>query len=330
MMHRGIPKSPVEMISASPNPSGGTLFDKYAANDPTPKKLFNHQTHTSRLRAQGIKLICYLNTEVDSGRSVVVHLPEAEDTIEEVLPYIQIKMQLDKRMKYAQGLYTPDGNKIQTWDHLTSAAAAEIPIIVTCGEKFDALSVPQTMVAFQEHGGGRNAAQQTKHELQERRKKVSQQQAAAVRATGHGTQSSASKAARIEAVEKNRNQATEMRHEFMENLLVRSAQQEELVKSVKLNNERRRAEREERRAKVRMEASTGVYELSEVEKRNKELRIKKKLSKREKEEATAKVLLLNPLYRSHLRAHARSHASPSTTPRHPVCSLTWPHSLMDD
>jgi len=246
---------------------GGSLFDRYAASDPSAPKMLNSQTHTSRLRAQGIKLVCYVNTEVNRGRSTVIHLPEAEDTIEEVLPYIQRRMQLDKRMLYGQKLYTPDGSQISTWEDLTSAAAQEIPIIVACGEPFDATTVPASMVAFQEHGGGRLAAQQCKHELQERRKKAAQLKADQVRAAGHGTTSSAAKSARVESVEKNRNQAAQMRHEFMENLLLRAAKQEQLVTAVRANNERHKAAREARTAKTGLMARDRALDQAESRKK---------------------------------------------------------------
>jgi len=246
---------------------GASLFDRYGSDASSPMKLLNMQTHTSRLRAQGVRLVCYLNTEVDRGRSVVVHLPEAEDTISEVIPYVQRKMNLDKRMKFAKKLYTPDGSPITSWEHLTSAAAAEIPIIVACGEPFDSTTIPTSMLAFQEHGGGRMAAQQVKHELQERRKKAAQLKADQVRAAGHGTTSSAAKSARVEAVERNRGQAAQMRHEFMENLLLRAAKQEELVTHVRTNNERHRLEREQRSAKLGMMSRERQLDQAEQRKR---------------------------------------------------------------
>jgi len=235
--------------AGSPSPGGSSLFDRYGANDGGGPKALNSQTHTSRLRAQGVKLVCYVNTEVNRGRSSIIHLPEAEDTIEEVLPYIQRQMKLDKRMKYAQKLFTPDGTQVSTFDQLANFANAEIPIIVACGEPFDTTTIPVAMVSFQEHGGGRAAAAQVKHELAERRKKASQLKADQVRAAGHGTNSVAAKSARMAAVEDNRNQAAAMRHEFMENLLLRAAKQEELVRNVRANNEVRKAERDARNAR---------------------------------------------------------------------------------
>lgn len=279
----------VQAASAVPAAFNGTLFDKYAASTPSPTNLRGHHTNASRLRVQGVKLICYLNTEVSSGRSTLVHLPEEHDTIEEVLPYIQNKMQLEKRMRFAKQLFTPTGTNITTWEQLTQAAAAEIPIIVGCGEKFDPTTVPATMVSFQEYGGGRYATQQTKHEIQVRAKRQAQQRAAAVRATGHGMQSSAAKSARAETIEKNRSQATEMRHEVMESLILRSSQHDELVRSSKLKNEQLRAERESRRAKAKVEAHTGTLESTDKSKRSKEVRLKKKQARLAGEDATAKV-----------------------------------------
>lgn len=238
------------MVTASTEASRtpGTLFDRYGGAE-SPGSDVHNATHTSRLRAMGIKLVCYLNTEVDRGRSTVVHLPTEEDTIEEVVPYIQRRMQLDKRMKYAKRLYTPNGTPVDTWEQLTDAAQRELPIIVACGEPFDPTTVPPTMVAFQEHGGGRSAAFTVKHELQERRKKAAQLKADQVRATGHGATSTAPKAAKHTLVETNRQQSAMLRHEFMENLLLRAAKQEEIVAHVKYNKEVMVAERQERVAR---------------------------------------------------------------------------------
>ena len=49
---------------------------------------------SSRMRAHGIKITCYLNTECDRGRATVIHLPDECDTLGEVLPKIQHRMQL--------------------------------------------------------------------------------------------------------------------------------------------------------------------------------------------------------------------------------------------
>ena len=67
-------------------------------------------------------------------------------------------------MKYAAKLYTPDGTLITSFDALANYANAEIPIVVACGEPFDPTTIPVAMVSFQEHGGGRAAAAQVKHE----------------------------------------------------------------------------------------------------------------------------------------------------------------------
>jgi len=207
------------------------------------KKLSGEQTHTSRLRAQGIKLVCYLNTEVDHGRSVVVHLPSAEDTIEEVFPYVQKRMQLAKQMKYVEQLFLPDGTEIKNWETLVKAATAELPIIIGCGEAFDRATIPPSMLAYQKHGGGRRADELTKHEFADRYVEAVHQRAETVRKTGHGSDSAAPRAAREKALKVNRKVVDDMRHEFMENLLIRSTHREELIKKVKSKNEKERSER---------------------------------------------------------------------------------------
>lgn len=77
--------------SGSPNnvgPSAGdNLFERYMS--PAEKRATralggSGQTRTTRLRARGVKLACYLNTEVDCGRVTVISLPEECDTLGEV------------------------------------------------------------------------------------------------------------------------------------------------------------------------------------------------------------------------------------------------------
>ena len=138
---------------------GASLFDRYASESSSRRMLSgNGATLTSRLRSTGKKLACYLNTECNRGRSTIIHLPEACDTLGEVFPLIQRRMRLDERMLYAAELLLPDGVKISNFKMLSEAAAIDTAVIVGCGEPFDGSTVPQSMLSFHQHGGGRDAA----------------------------------------------------------------------------------------------------------------------------------------------------------------------------
>ena len=45
------------------------------------------------------------------------------------------------------------------------ASALDTPIIVGCGEPFDHSTVPQSLLSFHSHGGGRSAAKTVKKEI---------------------------------------------------------------------------------------------------------------------------------------------------------------------
>ena len=47
---------------------------------------------TSRLRSTGVKLGCYLNTEMNRGRAYTLHLPESCVALGDVFALIQRKM----------------------------------------------------------------------------------------------------------------------------------------------------------------------------------------------------------------------------------------------
>ena len=137
---------------------GASLFDRYASEGSSRRGWTangNSETLTSRLRSTGKKIACYLNTECNRGRSTIIHLPEACDTLGEVFPLIQRRMRLDERMLYAAELFLPDGVKITNYKMLSEAAAIDTAVIVGCGEPFDASTIPQSMLAFHRHGGGR-------------------------------------------------------------------------------------------------------------------------------------------------------------------------------
>ena len=210
-----------------PPAPGSSLFDRYAS-EPQPRAMpsaGNSSTFTSRLRASGMKIACYLNTECNRGRSTMISVPERVDTMGEVFPLLQQKMQLDQRMLYAAELFLPDGTKITSFKQLREAADIDTAIIVGCGEPFDSSTVPQTMLSFHLHGGGREAPKVVKKELAEKKMRAAQLKADQVRASGHGLSSTAAIAARIANQEMNREQAAEMRHDYM-NQLVRTCRAE--------------------------------------------------------------------------------------------------------
>lgn len=188
------------------------------------------------------------------GRSYIVQLPESCDSLGEVFPLIQRRMQLDSRMLYAAELFLPDGVKIATFQQLQEAASLDTAIIVACGEPFDPSTVPQSMLSLHLHGGGRSAAKTVKKELAQKKLRASQLKADQVRASGHGLSSTAAAAAKHAAIESNREAAAVMRHDYMNQLIARSSQQSELIRHVQANNARLRSDRARREA-----AKTSVW-----------------------------------------------------------------------
>jgi hypothetical protein len=84
------------------------------------------------------------------------------------------------------------------------------------------------------HGGGRTAPKVVKKELADKKMRAAQLKADQVRASGHGLSSQAAVAARMEHAEQNRQQAAEMRHDYMNQLLARSSQQTDLLRHVQV------------------------------------------------------------------------------------------------
>jgi len=205
------------------------------------------------MRSTGVKLACYLNTECDRGRSTIIHLPDECDTLGEVMPKIQSRMQLDARMLYAAELFLPNGDKIRTYKTLVQAAELDTAIIVGCGEPFDPSTVPFDILEFHLHGGGRSAARKVKKELADKRQLDAHEKADTVRASGHGVfpNSVAVVTARSQTVETNRGQASQMRHEYMEQLMFRASQQKELTDRVQENNQMHKMEHEESKVRRR-------------------------------------------------------------------------------
>lgn len=247
-------------------PAQSSLFDRYAAPVGSAlSRITRHghfQTRTSRLRAGGVKLACYLNTEVDRGRATIISLPEECDTLGEVLPKIQLHMKLDKRMLYAAELFVPNGDRLNTYADLVDAAEKDTAIVVGCGEPFDQSTIPYDILEFHLHGGGRQAASKVKKELADKRQLDAYEKADSVRQSGHGVHpnSVAVVTARSQTMESNRNQAAQMRHEYMEQLMFRASQQKEMVDRVQMNNAMHKMEMLEaksRRGKVRRAAGAG-------------------------------------------------------------------------
>lgn len=303
---------------------GASLFDRYANVDTV--RAQSGSTLTSRLRSTGIRLVCYLNTECDRGRSTIVHLPEAVDTLSEIFPLIQRKMQLDKRMLYAAELFLPDGSKIINFHQVTEAAGIDTAFIVGCGEPFDPTTVPQSIISFHKHGGGRGAAKTVKKELADKKLRASQLKADQVRASGHGLSSAAASAAREATLDANRQSAAGMRHDYMNQLLERSSHKAELMRHVQANNARLRSERARRdAAKKSVWAQDRLRDLTESRKDANAFR-----DKHEQEQiVTMKRMEHAKMVRSHDGiAFAHSHTHYREPPRH-VSALLFFYNLHD-
>lgn len=264
--------------------AGGSLFDQYMspAEARANRKLGHGETRTTRLRATGVKLSVYLNTEVNKGYATVISLPEDCDTLGEVLPKIQQQMQLDRRMMYAAELYLPDGEKITTYKKLIDAAALDTAIVVGCGEPFDPSSIPYDLLEFHLQGGGRAAAKKVKKQLQDKRKEEALEKADTVRASGHGLDSKAAITSRQQAQEDNREQANMQRQEYMEQLMYRAAQQKSLMDRVHNNNLLHKMEQDEARAKREEFERVRLETLADQRRLDKEISEMKKAEAREK------------------------------------------------
>ena len=223
------------------SPSSPSLFSQYASPDGRPRRRGNATTRSAQLRANGVRLHCYLNCEgapslVGGGRqSTIVKLPDECDTIDEVLIKIQARMHLDARMLYASELYDVHGTPIRTMSQLTKLAVVDSPIMVGCGEPFDASRIPPDLLKIHDQGGGRKGAQKVQDDLRQKRMATQRQKAEKVREAGHGMSSEAVILARTQNIATNRAHVEEMRHKYMESILLRAAQQEDLMQSVKSN-----------------------------------------------------------------------------------------------
>jgi len=264
-------------FDAPVNPAD-SLYDKYMSPSESRanRKLGHGETRTTRLRATGVKLSVYLNTEVDRGRATVISLPEDCDTLGEVLPKIQQQMQLDKRMCYAAELYLPDGTKITSYKALIDAAALDTAIVVGCGEPFDPSTIPYDILEFHLQGGGREAAKKVKRQLQGKRKEEALEKADTVRASGHGLDSRAAVTSREQTQEENREQANMQRQEYMEQLMYRAAQQKDMMDRVHQSNIMAKLEQDEMRAKREEFERVRLETLAEQRRYDKEVQEMKK------------------------------------------------------
>ena len=277
------PTTPDPAATGSSPPPASSLFDQYAA--PAGRSRRGHSpTRTSRLRTTGVKLACYLNTECDHGRSTILHLPEECDTLGEVLPKIQMHMQLDKKMLYAAELFLPSGEKITTYKQLIDAAAIDTAIIVGCGEPFDPSTIPFDILEFYLQGGGREAPKKVKSELASKRKEFARERADTVRASGHGVypNSAAVVTARSQTVETNRDAAAHMRHEYMEQLMYRASQQQQLVSQVQQNNAMHKLEHKESKERRKMYEAQRLAKIEEEKRVQKEILVAKKTQREKK------------------------------------------------
>jgi hypothetical protein len=225
------------------------------------------------LRANRVRLNCYLNAEGvgvnviggPRGHGTIVMLPTECDTLEEVLPLIQLKLKLADRMMFASDLFLTDGTLIVSFEQLLDAAAIDAPIIVGCGEPFDGSRIPHDLAAIQNEGGGRQGLHRVTGGLEAQRKAARADRAEQVREAGHGVlpNSLAVVTARSQAVEANREKAAMMRQHYMESLVRRSADQEDLKFCARQNIQWHRMEKEESRIRQEEKAAERMERLQE-------------------------------------------------------------------
>lgn len=175
---------------------------------------------------------------------MAIVVPETMQTMKELYALIQKEMRLERKMMFASSVYLPTGERLTKLSEFKAYAQQECAFIIGCGEPFDKHNVPASLVLAFQHGGGRHANNEIKKELMDKRKKAAHLKADQIRATGHGTNNSAVRQARQEAIEHNRQQAAVLRHMHMTNMLQRAAEQEAVVKTVRdLNMSQREEER---------------------------------------------------------------------------------------
>ena len=179
-------------------------------------------TRSAELRAAAVTINCYLNSEGvgvtvlggPQGHGTIVRLPMSCDSLDETLMLIQKKLKLDERMLFASELWTPDGKLIRSFEELVAAANIDSPIIVGCGEPFDASRVPQELAEFHKQGGGRTGPKRVHQDLSRRRKDELANRAQTVRAAGHGLSAEAAQVARTQNAAQNREHVNDMRQRW--------------------------------------------------------------------------------------------------------------------
>ena len=213
------------------------------------RKVAHGTTRAAQLRASGHKLTCYLNQEVDRGRSTVVTLPTECDTIGEVIPLIQKRMGLDKRMLFASELFTVGGEEIRRYQQIVDAAKSDAPIIVGCGEPFDETRVPDALLEYHLNGDGRKGVKKVTRELNDKRKRQQGVKAQRVRDQGYGVspEISAATMSREHQHQANVEKANAVRHRYMTGLVQRSEEQQRLMAAVQENIMHCKMEEEESR-----------------------------------------------------------------------------------
>ena len=264
-----------------------SLFEKYSGNTSAvstrsgsgkKKMVGNATTRGAVLRSQGYRLTCYLNADgvgMSSiggvgGHSTIVKLPMACDTFEEVLIKIQQALHLDKRMLFASELWRLDGTPVNDYKSIQQAAEADVPLVVGCGEPFDSSNKPQDLVQILNEGGGRKGSTKLLKDIREKRVAALKEKAEKVRSEGHGTDAKAVATARLQTTEQNREQVHEMRHRYMESLLIRAAMQQDLMSTVKSNMAYQQLEKAESKARQEEQRAARLEELANERKAQKE------------------------------------------------------------
>ena len=244
------------MASKRSAAAGNSLFDMYRAPDgraarssPPSRHRQHGTTRSAQLRSAGIRLTCYLNCEADNGRSTVVALPSECDSIEEVIPKIQQRMQLDKRMLYIAELFTVVGEPIRSYQQIIDAAKADSPVIVGCGEPFDESHIPDALLEYHLNGEGRKGVKSVNKELKDKRKRQQAAKAQRVREQGFGVTPhvSAAAVAKQQQQQDNHEKAEKIRHRYMDGLVQRANQQQAMMHAVRENIKWCKMEAEESR-----------------------------------------------------------------------------------
>ena len=162
--------------------------------------------------------------------------------------------------------YAPDRNAHAS-RRSANTPARNYPLL-GAGEPFDSYCVPPSMLLAHQAGGGRAAAVKIRREFEAKGEKLAHLRADQVRAAGHGTSMSAARAAKVEKVETNRQQAAQLRHEHMVAMLQVAEDQERLVARVRGQNEISRSERAGRVERLEETKKDRIHELAAQRRRS--------------------------------------------------------------